>query len=97
MKTIINRPPKSKILKIIKEDKDKKFMVKQSIKGKWTFFAVEFKKDKFAKQANRINTIAEQIAMNNLLNDSGTVESFLLNASSFVNTAEKRIAQNIDK
>jgi len=90
MKTPINKPPRSKIIQIIKEDKDKKFMVKQSIKGKWNFFTVEFKKDKFAKQANRINTIAEQIALRNMLNDAGSVESFLSKNATYQNTTEKR-------
>ena len=95
MNTPVNKPPRSKILQIIKEDKDKKFMVKQSIKGKWTFFAVEFKKDKWSKQANRINTIAEQIALRQQLVNAGTVEDFLHNASSYVNTAEKRNVSKI--
>ena len=90
MRTPVNKPPRSKIVSIIKEDKNKKFMVKESIKGKWKFFAVENKKDKISRQMNNLRTIAEEIAIRQQLVNAGTVESFLLNASSYVNAAEKR-------
>lgn len=89
MNTPVNKPPKSRIVSIIKEDSEKRFLVKESIKGKWKYFAVEFKKDKLNKYLQRMNTVAEQIYLRNQLVNAGTVESFLLNASSYINTAEK--------
>ena len=90
MRSIVNKPPRSKIVSVIKENNEQRFLVKESIKGKWKFFVVENKKDKIARQAIRFNTIAEEIAMRGMLVNAGTVESFLLNASSYQNTAENR-------
>ena len=94
MRSILNKPPRSKIVSVIKENNEQRFLVKESIKGKWKFFVVENKKDKIARQAIRFNTIAEEIAMRRMLVNAGTVESFLLNASSYVNTAENKRIEN---
>ena len=40
MNTPVNKPPRSKVVSIILEDKDKKFMIKQSMKGKWKYSQV---------------------------------------------------------
>ena len=94
MKTPINKPPKAKIVQIIKQDQNKRFLLKESIKGKWKFFTVEHSKDKISRQMKNMNTIAEQIAMNNMLSDSGTVEDYLLlSAGSSKNTAKERTIQ----
>lgn len=88
MKTpIINKPPRSKIVYIIKEDKDKRFLLKQSIKGKWNFFTVEHKKDKISRQLAKVNTIAEQIAMNQKLIHSTSMDNYLLSAGSIKTSA----------
>ena len=97
MNTPVNKPPRSKIVSIISENKDMRFMVKQSMKGKWKYFAVEYKKDKLAKKLERMNTIAQEIALRNNLVDSGSVESFLLNNGTYVNSAEKRTINDIGK
>ena len=87
MKTPVNKPPKSKIVAVIRQDKNKRFLLKQSIKGKWKFFTVEHNKDRISRQMANMQSIAEQIAFRQKLDHSGTVESFLLSTSSYLNTA----------
>lgn len=94
---IVNKPPKSKIVKVLKEDNNIRLLQKQTLKSKWTYFAVEHTRDKISRQMERMNTIAEEIALRNRLVDSGSVESFLLNNGTYVNTAEKRRIINCKK
>jgi len=90
MKLIVNKPPRSKIISVIKETNEQRFLLKESIKGKWKFFVIENKNDKIARQAIRFNTIAEEIAMRQKLVDAGSVESFLLSNRTYKNTAGNR-------
>lgn len=96
---IVNKPPKSKVVKVIKDDGDTRLLQKQTLKSKWNYFVVEHKKDKLAKSLARMNTIAEEIVLRNQLVNAGTVENFLLNTSSYINTAEKKngIIENCHK
>jgi hypothetical protein len=90
MKTIVNKPPRSKTIEIIKDDKDKQFLKKQSIKGKWHFFVVSHKRDRISRQMSKLNTIAEQIALQNKLFDSSSVESYLINETRITTSANNR-------
>lgn len=96
-KQYANKPPHSKIIEIIKEDKDLKLSVKETVRGKWRYFAVEHKKDKINRQQLRMRTIADEIALRQKLVDAGTIESFLLSNSSLKDTAENRGLNNFNK
>ena len=87
MKTIVNRIPNSKVISIIKEDKDKRFLVKETVKSHWTYFAVEYKSQKLNHKMERFKTIADEISMRQKLIHSTSMDNYLLSTGSIKTSA----------
>jgi len=94
MKTPVNKPPRSKIVSVIKDDRDKRFLLKESIKGKWKFWVVEHNSDKLSRQLEKVNTIAERIAMTDKLIHSTSMDNYLLSTGSTKTSANNGRIEN---